>query len=413
MRRNIKVLSLALLFVFLFASIVSAAGNGLSVDGVIQEVSLDNVEGRTLIPGQYLKDMGFNLSQNGKTVTITNNEVTFKFITGTKKAEVNDIALELDVKSYVKGSEVYLPVRFIFETLGYELEWDGVKSRVLAKKGEEIVYPVSIQDDDKTLVIDKEPETIVSLAPSVTEILFDLGVGSKLKGRTQFCSYPSEVSDIKVVGNMTDPSTEDIVDIYPDLIIAATHYKEEVLGKFEEAGIQIVSRATPETIDGMYDFILKLGAIVDRNYEARALVSGMRSKVGTVQMKLKGITEKPKAYYVVGTGQWGEYTAGSDTFISEIISIAGGKNAADDVKGWKYTIEKLIDNDPEIIFGGEFNINTMKDGENYQILSAVQNDKCIIVNENIFSRPSPRLIYEGLDILLEMFHEDIANQLNN
>lgn len=411
MKKNTRILSLTLLFVLLFASVVSAAGVGLKVDGVTKEVSLDNIQGRTLIPAEFLKNMGFTVSKYGSTATIKKNEITFEFTLGTNEVKVNDIDLKLDTKSYEKNGEIYLPVRFVFETLGYDLEWDGVNNRVLAKTGSKITYPVEIEDNGKSYTINQEPNTIVSLAPSVTEILFALGVGDKVKGRTQYCNYPNEVSDVEVVGNMTDPSIEAIVNIYPDMIIASTHYKAEVLSKFEEAEIEVITKASPQTIGDMYDFILRLGAVVDRNYEARALVSAMKSKVGTVQMKLSNVNEKPQAYYVVGTGQWGEYTAGRDTFISEIIAIAGGKNVADDVTGWSYSIERLIDNDPEIIFGGEYNINSMKDGESYKILSAVQNGNCIVVNENIFSRPSPRLIFEGLDILLEMFHKDIAKEL--
>lgn len=412
MRKNIKIISLTLLFVVLFVTVVSASGNGLSVDGTIKDVNLDNVQGRTLIEGQFLEGMGFNVSLYGSTATIKNSEVIFKFAIDTNNAEVNGIALELDAKSYVKNGEVYVPLRFVFETLGYEVKWDGVNSRVLAEKGNKITYPISFEDTGKTYTVNSEPDTIVSLAPSATEILFSLGVGDKIVGRSEYDNYPSEATKIEVMGSMTEPSVEKVISAFPDLMISTFIYKEEILNKFEEAGIETVSETSPETIEDMYDFIIKLGAIVDRNYEARAMVSSMKSKVGTLQMRLKSVKNKPEAYFVVGTGQWGEYTAGRDTFISEIISLAGGKNVADDVTGWNYSIEKLIDNDPEIIFGGEFNITTMKNGSNYQILSAVQNNKCIIVNEDIFSRPSPRLINEGLEILLEMLHKDIAKELN-
>ncbi len=412
MKKNFKILSFALLFVFVFVSVVSAAGIGLSIDGLVKSDNLDINEGRTLLAGSLLENMGFDVEKEGNKATVKNEEVTFEFTLDTNKVRVNDIELTLEAKSYEKNGEVYLPLRFVFETLGYNISWDGENKRVAANKMEDITYPITIEDNGVEYVVDKEPETIVSLAPSVTEIVFALGAGDKLKGRTQYCNYPEQASEIQTVGNMTDPSIEAIIDIYPDIVMGTSFTKQEILNKVNEAGMEVVIQSTPNYINEMYEYTLKLGAILNKNYVARALVSSMKSKVGTVEMKLNDITYKPTAYFVVGTGQWGEYTAGSDTFISEIIKIAGGQNTADDVTGWKYSLEKLIDNDPEIIFGGQFNIDSMKSGENYQVLSAMQNDSVIVVNEDIFSRPSPRLINEGLKILLEMFHEDIANDLN-
>ena len=95
-----------------------------------------------------------------------------------------------------------------------------------------------------------------------------------------------------------------------------------------------------------------------------------------------------------------------------MLSIAGATNVADDVEGWNYSLEKLIDHDPDYIIGGQFNIETMLNGDNYQALSAIQNDKYLFVNEDIFSRATPRAIDEGLKILIELFHKDKVKELN-
>ncbi|WP_202709860.1 helical backbone metal receptor [Sporosalibacterium faouarense] len=412
MIKKLKLIPLVLLFTLIFTMTASAAGIGLSVDGSVKTENLEVTEGRTLISGETLESMGFNVSSSGKVVEVKNSKVSFEFTLDTNKVKVNDINLELDTKIYTKHGEVYLPLRFILETLGYEISWDGENSRVLANKKEEIVYPITIEGAEGTYTVYDQPKTVVSLAPSVTETIFALGAGDKLQGRTQYCNYPQEAESIQVVGSMTEPSIEMVVDISPDMIIAATHYKEEVLNKFEEAGIEVIAKPSPETIEEMYEYTLKLGAIMNKNYEARALVSSMKSKVQMTNMKLSNIKQKPSVYYVVGTGQWGEYTAGSDTFVSEMIAIAGGENAASDVTGWKYSIEKLIDKDPDVIFGGSFNIDTMTTGENYSILSAIQDKNYYTVNEDIFSRPSPRLIDEGLKLLIDILHPEISEELD-
>jgi len=77
-------------------------------------------------------------------------------------------------------------------------------------------------------------------------------------------------------------------------------------------------------------------------------VTEMKEKIEFVKSKVDGL-EKPSVYYVLGYGEFGDYTAGRDTFISRMIGMAGGKNAADDVEGWKYNIESLLEKDPDIL----------------------------------------------------------------
>jgi len=128
-----------------------------------------------------------------------------------------------------------------------------------------------------------------------------------------------------------------------------------------------------------------MGAIVGKNYEARALVSTMKAKVETAEMVTTRIKNKPKVYYVVGTGQSGEYTAGKDTFIAEIIKVTGGINVANDITGWTYSLEKLVDSNPDIIFGPAYGYDTMNSSPNYSNLKAIKNKKYITVNEDIYS----------------------------
>lgn len=412
MKRKMTVFALTLLIISLFASTAFASGNSLTVDGVAKKAAMEAKQGRTYIASSSLKNFGLEVSVSGNTATVKNSNVVFKFTVNTNKVKVNNSDFTLDAKSYKKGQDVYLPLRFVFETLGYEIKWDNSTKSIKAVKQAKITYPVSFESNGIKYTVSKEPKTIVSLAPDVTETLYAIGAGDKLKGRTKYCNYPEKAKSLKEVGSMRDPNIEIIMDIHPEMVIAATHYKEEVLNKLKEGKISVVAKESPNSIEEMYDYTLKLGAIVNKNYEARALVSSMRAKVSSVKMYTKNVSSRPSAYYVVGTGQHGEYTAGKDTFIAEAIRIAGGRNAADDVTGWKYSIEKLIDNNPDIIFGPQHAYDTMTSSDNYKSLKAVKNKKYIVVNRDIFSRPSPRLINQGLKILVEMFHKDLVKALN-
>lgn len=412
MKKVSKLLLISILITALFSSSVFASATTLKIDGSTKTLTTQLKEGRNFVAGSSLKSLGLDYALNQNTAILKNKEVEIKFTLNTNKVKVNNTDFTLDSKSYKNGQEAYLPLRFILETLGYDVTWDKSTNGLKATKQSKITYPVTIENNGITYTVPKEPSTIVSLAPDVTETLFAIGAGDKIKGRTQYCNYPAEVSAIKNVGSMTDPSIETIVDINPELIIAATHYKEEVLKKLQTAKIGIVVKDSPNTLEEMYADILKLGAIVNRNYEARALASSMKSKVETVKMYTNNIKNKPTAYYVVGTGQHGEYTAGKDTFVAELIRVAGGINAADDVTGWKYSLEKLIDKNPDIIFGSEWDIDTMTTSPNYKGLKAIKNNNFKAVSVDLFSRPSARATDEGLKLLVEMFHKDIAKKLS-
>lgn len=412
MKKVSRLLLVSILITALFSCTVFASTTTIKIDGSTKSFTSKLKEGRNFVAGSSLKGLGLDYTLNQNTAILKNNEVEFRFTLNTNKVKVNNTDFTLDSKSYRDGQEAYLPLRFMLETLGYDVTWDKSTNGIKATKQSKITYPVTIESNGVKYTVSKEPSTIVSLAPDVTETLFAIGAGNKVKGRTQYCNYPTQVSAIKNVGSMTDPSIETVVDINPELIIAATHYKEEVLKKLQTAKIAIVVKDSPNTLEEMYADTLKLGAIVNRNYEARALVSSMKSKVETVKMYTNNVKNKPTAYYVVGTGQYGEYTAGKDTFVAELIRIAGGINVADDVTGWKYSLEKLIDKNPDIIFGPEWDYETMTTSPNYKGLKAIRNNNFKVVNIDLFSRPSARATDEGLKLLVEMFHKDIAKKLS-
>ncbi|HEY5525391.1 MAG TPA: ABC transporter substrate-binding protein, partial [Clostridium sp.] len=119
-------------------------------------------------------------------------------------------------------------------------------------------------------------------------------------------------------------------------------------------------------------------------------------------------SETPKAYYVVGFGKTGDYTATGDTFISEMLSIAGGKNIAQDATGWKYSLEKVIENDPEVIIISKNFV--MKDQfmatDGYKELSAVKNNKVFEIDDNLVNRQGPR-IAEGVEAFAKILHPDL------
>lgn len=411
MKKTLRIMSIVLIIMTLFSSL-SFASSSLTIGGSKKSVVMENPNGRTYISSKSLNALGLTLTIKNNIATIKNSNVSFDFVIGTNQIKVNGVGMTLDVKTYKKGADVYVPLRFVMETLGYEIKWDNRTKGISAQKIKEITYPIVFEGEGKKYTVTKAPKTIVSLAPSVTETMFAIGAGNKIIGRTEYCTFPAAAKSIKEIGSMREPSTELVVSLNPDLVIAAAHYKEEVLTQFQNAGIAVAAKSSPNSMKEMYEYTLKMGAIVGKNYEARALVSTMKAKVETAESLTSGIKNKPKTYYVVGTGQGGEYTAGSDTFIADFIKIAGGINVGNDITGWKYSLEKLIDNNPDVMFGAEDGLNTMKSNPNYSGLKAIKNNKYVVINRDIFSRPSPRLIDEGLKQLVKILHGNVANKLN-
>lgn len=281
---------------------------------------------------------------------------------------------------------------------------DAAQSKKI--KGE-TKYPLTIKDSyDREVTIDNEPKRVISIAPNITETIFALEKGDKLIGRTEYCGYPEDVKNVKVIGSLQEPNIEKITELKPDLIIASTHFNEKTLKKFQELGMKVVVLYGEESFDGAYETIEKVGTVLNAQDKAEEVVSNMKKKVEEVKKKIEG-KNKPSVYYVVGYGKGGDYTAGKGTFISQMIEMAGGKNSADDIEGWKYSVEKLIEKNPDMLVCSN-RFDTKKGIENtngYKDLNAVKNGKLYEIDDNLINRQGPRLA-DGFEELAKIIHPD-------
>lgn len=399
---------------FLLSCTVMGADIVVNVEGINRSINTEIIEERVFASADDMVQFGLKSELIDDKVILKNNVVEFLFTVDSNQVEVNGLTFTLPSEVYQRGDSIYIPLRFVLETLNYKISWSAGQKRIIADKQDEPHFPLFIIDGKNRYIVKGEAESIVSMSPGVTEKLFALGVGDRIKGRTLYCNYPAEVNEIPSIGTLYEPDLEIIINISPDIVIAETHFKQQVLDKLQGAGINSVAKSSACSMDEVYDYMLNLGAIVGKNYETRALVSSLKAKVYRVKYLLREIPEskKPTVYYVVGTGQYGEYTAGGNTFISDLLSIAGAINVADDVEDWNYSLERLISHDPDYIIGEEFNLNIMLNGDSYQVLSALQKGNYLSVNDDIFSCAAPRAVDEGLKVLIELFYPDKVNELN-
>ena len=249
---------------------------------------------------------------------------------------------------------------------------------------------------------DAHAERIISLAPGITETIFAVGAGELLAGRTDYCDYPPEAADIRTVGPILQPNIELIVSLQPDLVIASTHAPKDIVEPLERSGIRLVYLYLPGSFDGLFGVIEQLGVLTGREVEAASLSDSISRRYELIRKKVAGKQQRPSVYYVIGFGESGDWTAGGDTFISQMIETAGGRNIAEDVSGWSFSREKLVEIDPDIILvpGGmkDLFVNTPV----YSELSACISGRVYAIDEDLIERQGPRLI-DGIELMTGLF----------
>lgn len=252
----------------------------------------------------------------------------------------------------------------------------------------------------REVVIDAPPARIVSLAPSITESLYAIGAGDLLVGRTEFCDYPEEASALPTIGGFSSSSisVEAITDLEPDLVIGGSTYQADLIDALESAGIQVII-LEPNSIEEIMDSLQKLGAITGHTAEASSLLDEMQARIDAVTQVVETIPEEERVsvFYEVWNDPY--MTTTNQTFIGELINMAGGINIFADL-GEDYpsiSSEEVIEKDPQVILGpsnhgDQLTSEIIAEREGWSDLSAVQNGRIYIIDGNIVSRAGPRVV---------------------
>jgi iron complex transport system substrate-binding protein len=270
-------------------------------------------------------------------------------------------------------------------------------------------FPLTITDFlGREITIEKEPERIVSLAPSVTELIFAVGAGDRVVGVTEYDTYPEEVKDLPKVGGFKGPNIELITAQEPDIVFASTLSGKEEMETLEKMGIPVVV-IEAKSIDNIYESIEMLGKITNKEEKAQTIVNEMKSKIQEISNKVKD-RPKIKVFHLIDIN--GNWTAGSGTFIHELINLAGGQNIAEDTEGWvQYSIEELVSKNPDAIVMSSYagDVETIKNMEGYKETNAVKNNNIYVVsNDDIISRATNRIVL-GLEEIAKFLHPEVFN----
>ena len=261
---------------------------------------------------------------------------------------------------------------------------------VLEYEPEDVTYPLTIDNGDgEELVLEAEPQKVVSVSPSLTEILCDLGAGDKLIGRSDYCNYPEEVMDIESVGVIYGADIEKILSLEPDLVLASAHFSDESLAQLKDAGVKVLYLYDESTVDGVPNIILTMGTVFNREQEAFDLAMNMASRISGAASLVADVEPVP-VYYVVGYGEYGDYTATGDTYINDMLVLAGAENIAADAEGWSYSVETLLEKDPEYIIVPAYAYDDFIAAEPYTELTAVKEGRVYAINNDMLDRQIPR-----------------------
>ena len=258
---------------------------------------------------------------------------------------------------------------------------------------------IAIQDMmGRTVVLDAPAERIVAVTAADCEILYALGCGDRLVGRGAYCDWPAEVLDVPEVESGSLTNIEQIIALDPDVILMGDmEQTEDQVNKLESAGIRVFV-SDSETIEGTYDAIRMIGAIMGKNDEAAELVHGMEATFADLAAKAEGRGEKT-VYFEVSPLEWGLWAAGRGSFMDEVADLLGLKNIFDDVEGWgSVSEEQVLSRNPDYIvtvsmyYGeGPTPEEEICSRAGWEDLTAVKNNAILNISSNELTRPGPRL----------------------
>ena len=257
----------------------------------------------------------------------------------------------------------------------------------------------------REVYIERAPQRIVSVAPHNTEILFALGLGYRIVGVTTFCDYPEEALRLPEVGGFAPFDLERVVALEPDIVFAAEIHKAEGIPALERLGIAVFVPAS-NTIAEMLTSIALVGEITGKSDEASQLVAGLERRIKTITEKTKAVAEakRPRVLFVT----WHDplWVAGSETFVDDLITKAGGGNIAHDLTGWTVIdLETVIARDPQVIIVTH-RADAIKNDPRLGVTEAIIEDRAYLVDGNIFQRAAPRLV-KALEQLAEILHPEL------
>jgi iron complex transport system substrate-binding protein len=261
------------------------------------------------------------------------------------------------------------------------------------------------------------PQRIVSTTPSITEILFALGLGNRVVGVTTYCAYPPQVKSLPKIGTYIQPDLERITSLKPDLVVIQKN-PVQLKARLERLGLTVLELqydSIPETLQA----IRQLASATGVSPAGEKLSSQISKDLDAIRVKTKPLHHPTMAFFVgrsPGVIE-GLIAVGRASFLSDLVDIAGGRNAFADtpVAYPKVSLEELLARNPEVIIDmGEMGQGDLTDTRrkailglwsSHQSLMAARNSRVFVVADSTFTVPGPRMA-QAAKAFAQMLHPE-------
>jgi iron complex transport system substrate-binding protein len=252
------------------------------------------------------------------------------------------------------------------------------------------------------------PQRLVSLAPSITEILYFLELGDRVVGVTSFCNFPPEVKKKPRIGTYWDFNLEAIMALKPDLVLAMAHQGEG------ESGLNVLSHwkipyyvGHADTLPQLFRLIEEIARMTGTEEVARRKLPALEARARRVEARVQGL---PRPHVLMEIDREPLITVGCNSIQGDLIQRAGGENIANGI-AQRYPVlnlEKVLMAQPDVIlFTGMGEATTLPARKKYwctwNMLPAVKNNRLLWIEPDLVDRPGPRLV-DGLELLADFFH---------
>ncbi|HYY56253.1 MAG TPA: cobalamin-binding protein [Pyrinomonadaceae bacterium] len=255
------------------------------------------------------------------------------------------------------------------------------------------------------------PERIISLAPNLTEIVYAVGAGARLVGNTTYCDYPPEAKQVAKVGDTLHPSIERIIALRPQLILVSTASQLETFTRQLDEQQIAVYVTDPHDLEGVFRSIVAVGDLLGQREEAERVAGELRARTAKIEGAVKS-SPQLRVFYQLSAEPL--YTAGRDSYITDLIRRAGATSVTGEVPGaWpRYSDEAALGSRPEAIVmatGGSMGEANREVAASLKRSPAAQTGRIIQIDGDYLSRPGPRLV-DGLEQMAHALHPEAFRQ---
>jgi len=263
---------------------------------------------------------------------------------------------------------------------------------------------------DREVFLKAPPQRIVPLAPSITEILYYLGLEGRVAGVTQYSYFPPEAAKKPKVGSYVDLNVEKIISLAPDLVIGTVDGNQPaVVRLLEEAGVPVFL-VNPRHVSKVIETIAIIGSVCGVALQGDTAANRLKARMDRVLAKVMG-RERPLVFLQINIKPI--MTVNQNTFHHDLIRLAGGVNmtAHEPITYPRFSLEEVIRRKPEVILvssmerGGRFE-KARQEWMAWTSIPAVKNGRVHLIDSDLIDRPSPRII-QGLEDMARLLHPEL------